>query len=325
MTELNNVDAGEERRNTIWSLHVRGVGVTIFITLGILFGVGLYVLNSPPISWKESVTVRIERGTSAGAIGDQLYAQQLIRSSRAFRWFAKLSGTSSSLKSGTFVLEPSSTQQLLWRLSQGAGEARVTIPEGTRAKEIANLFSKEGIMIFERDLTPFEGYLFPDTYQVAKDATAEDVVRILQNQFKEEWVNIAPFVGARTQKDIVIMASILEKESAGDGDRAIISGILWKRLAKGMRLQVDATLAYERGETSATLSQADLQKDSPYNTYTRSGLPPTPIGNPGLKALLAAAKPEASPYLYYLHDTKGNTYYARTLEEHVANKRKYLK
>jgi len=325
MTTVGDFEINTDNSETHRSFSVRSILIMVFVLFVCALGFIAQTFNLPPSSWKEPVTLRIEKGAPAGAIGDQLVTQHLIRSSRFFRLSAKLTGTSLSLKSGTYILEPSSTRQLLMRLSEGAGESRITIPEGTRAKEIANVLSREGILVFERDLAPFEGYLFPDTYQIAKDATTKEVVGILRGQFDAEWKSVAPFIEKRTQKDIVIMASILEKESAGDSDRAIISGILWKRLEKGMRLQVDATLAYERGETSATLSQSDLKMDSPYNTYSRAGLPPTPIGNPGLKALLAAAKPEASPYWYYLHDAKGNTYYARTLEEHVVNKRRYLK
>lgn len=296
------------------------VGVVLFL------GFAWYVAT-PPASWKEPETVTITRGTSAGIIANNLKEKSLIRSSFVFRSLARITGRSQSLRSGTFVLEPSSMVEILYRLSKGSGEARITIPEGSRAREIAQIFTREGIFVTEQNLVAHEGYLFPDTYQVAKDATADDVVRMLRTQFEEKFLSQLKLGNtlSRSKEDIVTMASILEKESAGDADRAIIAGILWKRLDNSMRLQVDATLAYERGETSATLSTADLAIDSPYNTYRRDGLPPTPTGNPGAKALGAAMWPEESPYWYYLHDKAGNTYYARTLNEHVANKRKYLK
>jgi len=120
------------------------------------------------------------------------------------------------------------------------------------------------------------------------------------------------------------MASIIEKESLNGDERQIVSGILWKRISLGMPLQVDATFLYINGKASAELTKDDLNIDSPYNTYRNKGLPPGPINNPGLDAIVAALYPKDSPYLYYLHDKKGKVHYAKTFNEHVANKRKYL-
>ncbi len=124
----------------------------------------------------------------------------------------------------------------------------------------------------------------------------------------------------------MIMASIIQAEAhAGYEEKQIISGILWNRLSKGMRLQVDATLKYYTGRGSADLTISDLSDDHPYNTYTRGGLPPTPIGNPGIDAIRAALHPKASEYLFYLHDSDGKIRYASTFEEHKKNISAYLK
>ena len=125
-------------------------------------------------------------------------------------------------------------------------------------------------------------------------------------------------------KDIVIMASILEAEARTTETRRIIAGILWKRLDIGMPLQVDAAFQYIDGKTTFQLATSDLETDSPYNTYTRKGLPPTPITNPGLDAILATITPIKTPYLYYLTDKDGKMHYAVTHEGHLANKEKYL-
>jgi len=121
------------------------------------------------------------------------------------------------------------------------------------------------------------------------------------------------------------MASLIEKESSGDEDRSIISGILWKRFNNNRPLQVDATLSYLLGKKSQDLTVDDLNIDSPYNTYRYPGLPVGPIGNPGLEAIQAAIYPKDSPYWFYLHDKTGKAYYAKTFEEHIANKNKYLR
>ena len=120
------------------------------------------------------------------------------------------------------------------------------------------------------------------------------------------------------------MASILEREVKSAEDKKIVSDILWSRIKVGMALQVDATLAYERDKDSYTLTSADLKKDSPYNTYTRRGLPPTPISNPGFDAILGALEPKVNPYLYFLTDKEGKVYYASTYAGHLSNKAKYF-
>jgi len=125
--------------------------------------------------------------------------------------------------------------------------------------------------------------------------------------------------------DIVIMASIIEEEAATAKDRRIISGILWKRLLKGMHLGVDAPFAYDIGKNSATLTTIDLKYDSPYNTYLYGGLPPTPITNPGLDSIDAALHPETSPYYYYLSDKGDTIHYAKTFDEHKVNKERYIR
>jgi UPF0755 protein len=125
---------------------------------------------------------------------------------------------------------------------------------------------------------------------------------------------------------IIIMASLLEKEATDKNDATMISDILWSRIKGGMPLQVDATLGYLLdGKTSAQLTKADLGMDSLYNTYKYKGLPPGPISNPGIDMIIAAANPVQNDFVYYLHDKEGNPYYAKTFKEHVANKFKYLK
>ena len=121
------------------------------------------------------------------------------------------------------------------------------------------------------------------------------------------------------------MASLIEKEASGEKDRNIVSGILWKRIEKGIPLQVDAPFLYILGKESSELTKSDLSINSPFNTYKYKGLTPSPIGNPGLDSIKAAINPEDSPYLYYLHDAEGNIHYARTYSEHQKNIRTYLK
>jgi len=185
----------------------------------------------------------------------------------------------------------------------------ITIPEGFDSYQIADVAGAK-LKNFNRGVflalaTPLEGRLFPDTYFFYTFDTEVAVVQKLHENFKKKISALEGEILAtgKTENDIIIMASLIERESKGDSDRELISGILWKRLKLGMRLQVDAAP----------------------NTYQTKGLPAAPIANPGLAAITAALRPTESAYLYYLHDKKGNTYYAKTFAEHRANIEKYLK
>ena len=185
----------------------------------------------------------------------------------------------------------------------------MTIPEGFDVSDISKTFSLKLTNFnsdkFLTEATAKEGYLFPDTYFFLTTDNEEDVMESMSNNFEKKIAPILPQItsSGKTEKDIITMASIIEKESKGDIDRGFISGILWKRIALGVPLQVDADL----------------------NTYKTRGLPKNPICNPGIKAIEAAIYPKNSPYLYYLHDKEGNIHYAKTFAEHLLNKQKYLR
>jgi UPF0755 protein len=182
-------------------------------------------------------------------------------------------------------------------------------------------------------ISGLEGYLFPDTYYMFKNADFQDIADVfLQNFDKKITPKIRDDI-ARANKnlhDIIIMASLIEKEVISDQDRKIVSGILWNRLRIGIPLQVDATISYVKKQhnmanaPSGRISHADLLLKSPYNTYLHRGLPAGPIGNPGLSAITAAIHPTPSTYLYYLSTPDGRTIFSRTLEEHNKAKHKYL-
>ena len=163
------------------------------------------------------------------------------------------------------------------------------------------MFNKDRFLILTKEK---EGYLFPDTYNFFKGDNEDDALRLMSANFEKKVAPLRPQIvlTGKTEKEIITMASIIEREAKGDADRSLISGILWKRLALGIPLQVDAAL----------------------ETYKTKGLPKSPICNPGLEAIKAAIYPEASNYLYYLHDKDGNIHYARSFEEHKINKLKYL-
>lgn len=212
-----------------------------------------------------------------------------------------------------------------------SNEITITVPEGLNARQIGGLLEKKGlfpgkdfVVAAERE----EGFLFPDTYRFYKDAKPTDVIARMKENFNKKLTrDILDEITAQKQtlKSVITMASILEEEVRDEEDMKIVAGILWKRIDRGMGLNVDAALTYVLGKTSAELTGGDLKYDSPYNTYLYRGLPPTPISNPGLGTIIAALNPTVSKYFYYLTGRDGKTYYAETLEGHALNKRKYLR
>ncbi len=225
---------------------------------------------------------------------------------------------------------------LAWRVSRGKLDivpVRITIPEGVNSYEIADIITnnfpsfdkKVFLSIIEKQ--KLEGYLFPDTYFFVPDIKEEDIVKIMTDNFNAKIndlrLDIEKF--GKSLSDVIKMASIVEEEARTLESREIVAGILWKRISIGMALQVDSSFKYINGKTTATLTIEDLKIDSPYNSYTKRGLPPTPISNPGLEAIKATIYPIKTGYFYFLTGNDGNMYYATTFDEHVENKFKYLK
>ncbi|MBI3963636.1 MAG: endolytic transglycosylase MltG [Candidatus Kerfeldbacteria bacterium] len=172
-----------------------------------------------------------------------------------------------------------------------------------------------------------EGFLYPDTYRVFRDASTADVVwKMLENFDRRIHEGLRSAYDARglTLNDAVTVASLLESEVRTSEDRRMVTDIIARRIEAGMPLQLDATITYLTGRKSADLTPADLGTDSPYNTYRNQGLPPGPISNPGLSSFEAVADPLPNEFLYYLTARTGETIYSRTFEEHVANKQQYL-
>ncbi|MBI2010625.1 MAG: endolytic transglycosylase MltG [Candidatus Colwellbacteria bacterium] len=215
------------------------------------------------------------------------------------------------------------------RLLFGPETTEVTIPEGMRVAEI-NILLKEAGVLRGQELSPeLEGYLFPDTYEFFLPTPREEVEAKLVSNFNVKVKSVIPPDRSEKEfREIIIAASLIEKEVPDLADRKLVSGIIWKRLSNNMPLQVDWTICYLKGlagDRCLPISETDKKIDSPYNTYLYPGLPPGPISNPGLDAIEAALLPAHSDYWYYLSDPKTNqTIFARTLDEHNQNIIKYL-
>jgi len=202
----------------------------------------------------------------------------------------------------------------------------VTIPEGSRVGEINEILSDAGVLLPDQELQEeLEGYLFPDTYEFFLGSSIEVIEERLTENFNEKIEELLVGINVGMTKEIVTMASLIEREVSDKSERRIASGILWKRIKNNVPLQVDATICYIKGTPCLPITKGDKESDSLYNTYLYSGLPPGPINNPGVDAIEASIYPESSPYWYYLSDPEsGQTIFAKTLDEHNLNVVKYL-
>lgn len=320
------------------SFAVRFLLLLILVFVGLLFGVFFWEDGLRAVDKADTTDVQfmVKKGETVNSIVDRLSGERLIRSRLVFYLYLKFSGTDSKVQAGNFHLMKSmSTKELAHALTVGSLDVWVTTLEGWRSEEIATKLSQElGIPEREFMAVAREGYMFPDTYLVPKDASAGGVSSLFTDTFEKKFTaEMRAEIGrqGRTLKDVVILASILEREGKSATDKPVIAGILLKRLKAGWPLDIDATLQYALGYQTVDktwwkkeLTDQDKKINSPYNTYANPGLPPGPISNPGLSSLQASVYPQDSPYWFYLHDPQGQIHYAKTIEEHNANIQKYL-
>lgn len=312
------------------------------------FSLWFWWLNSiQPVNLQDRETriFVVQKGESIRQVARRLEEGGLIRSKLAIFLLMKSQGIEKNIQAGTFRLSASMTPEaIIKELAHGTLDIWVTIIEGWRAEEVADYLRKTlpetaDYHSYLEAVSGREGYLFPDTYLIPKDASASAVVDILlanfEKKFSKEIEEDARKTGF-TREQVVVLASIVEREAKYDEDRPMVAGILLNRLNEGMPLQADATVQYavagvkcKVSEMECTwwpknLTKDDLKIDSPYNTYLNTGLPPASISSPGLAAIKAAAQPAKTDYLFYLSDQDGHMHYAKTLDEHNENIRKYL-
>lgn len=303
------------------------------IALGAIFWWrnGLSPVNSTN---KKSTIFVVQKGAGLKEIAGNLEKEGLVKNRITFFLYARLNKLENKIQAGDFRLNPSmSAEEIADNLTHGTLDIWVTIPEGKRATEIAEIL-KEKIPSYSPSWASYlnlnEGYLFPDTYLIPKDATIEMVLNQMMGNFDKRYTKLDASKTKLTKKGIVILASIIEREARAEEDRPIVAGILLNRLENGMRLELCSTVQYSIGYYPLQktwwkngLTFDDLEISSPYNTYRNDGLPPTPIANPGIAALDAVVNPTKSDYLYWLSDATGQIHYSKTLREHNQNIQKY--
>ena len=309
---------------------------------------------SPMSSRSQLVSFHIDPGESSDQIGQDLYNHGLIHSSEVFLVWVKYRDTNARLEAGDFVLNKNMN---MIQIIQALGKAQpkqvvLSLPEGYTLQQMAQAAEKSGLgtaadyqtaaqasswqydFLANRPASApksLEGFLFPDTYQLDKTATARDLVKRQLDRFGQQFTPAlraqagqpAASRPAESVFSIVTLASIVEREVSRDPDRAIICGIFYNRLAKGMPLQTDVTVLYGLNKLQGPLTEPDKQKDTPYNTYLHPGLPPGPVSNSGMASINACLAPQKTDYYYFFSDAHGITRYAKTYAEHQQQQQQY--
>ncbi|WCC80867.1 endolytic transglycosylase MltG [Cutibacterium equinum] len=336
--------------------------VAVLLALAILAGGGAFVgvkIHDAYISYKSAddylgdgekdVLVRVPSGASVSEVGSILLDSDVIKSTKAYNKAIADSESDVTIQAGQYKLKTHmSAAKAVAVLSDpdNIQRTRVTLPEGLTTEQQFAIMAEGTTMPIDSFKAAYkqtaklglpvwakgrpEGFLFPDTYEVGSNPTPLEILQMQTNQFVKQ-VNTMNFIGQaqaikRTPYDALIVASILEKEAKNPKDMRTVAGIIYNRLNQGMKLESDATVLYaNHAEGKLTTTDEQRAKDSPYNTYLRNGLPPTPINNPGAASMEAAVTPIKSDYLYWVvtDPDKGTTAYAKTLADHEKNVKKF--
>ena len=334
-------------------LKVISIIILLVLALAVSFfagvGAGAYYLLVP-VGGNKSTVIEVPKGATGGVVANRLEKAGLIKKAWLFKLVLKVTDSGKDIKPGKYNLNQNMTMmEILHQIKTGQGKVRfVTIPEGLTLKEIAKLLDEKKITsrddflstaankefyVNGKKLKKVEGYLLPDTYDFPKSFTTEDIINRLIKEFDQKAVpsykkHKDKLPRKMTLNEIVILASLIEREAQVPSERPIIASVYYNRLKKGMKLQCDATVQYALGKTKPILKYSDLEVKSPYNTYLHKGLPPGPIANPGIESIKAALTPEKTTYLYYVrNDVKndGSHIFTNSLSEHNNAIRKYQK
>jgi len=279
----------------------------------------------------DKVRVTIYSGMSAQKVAGILKKEGIIKSTAPFLYWLAIKGAASRIKAGTYEIFPqSSLNSIVKKIVEGRTlQVKVTIPEGYTARQIASILGEKGVADKEKFLKiverkNMEGYLFPETYFFPLNISEEEIVKVMNREFEK---NFSPWIRERakkynfTERDVVILASLIEREAKTDEERRIVSAVFHNRLKKRWRLESCATVQYAMGKWKSRLYQKDLKIDSPYNTYKHFGLPPGPIANPGLASLEAAVTPADTDAMFFVADGEGTHIFSKYLAEHIKNKK----
>jgi UPF0755 protein len=334
-------------------------GVIVVVLLGMVASVGIWFyqhtrswLHAPIAQLSETVVYEVPRGAALVTVLNDLKKRGIIEHPRELSAWVKYMRPGFTLKAGEYEIQAGMSPVDIATLFDSGKVVlhKVTIVEGTTVKDLRRLLADQATLRITTDqlsntalmkqlksggangkLTHPEGQFFPDTYVFPKGTTDFDILRMANDRMRKEldraWSERDPGLPLANAYEALILASIVEKETALGTERPMIAGVFVERLRKGMRLQTDPTVIYGIGDSyDGNIRKSDLLRDTPYNTYTRPGLPPTPICLPGVAALNAVVHPEKTEALFFVATGRGDGshYFSRTLEEHNAALRRYL-
>ncbi|MBU1176855.1 endolytic transglycosylase MltG [Patescibacteria group bacterium] len=292
-----------------------------------------YQINSSLNNNSAEKVFIIEKGDGLKAIATNLEKDGIIKNSTWFTAYVFYKGLAGNLQAGEYSLSPNlNIIQISEKIFEGdtiSKDIKITIPEGFNLKQIDARLTEKGLIEAGELATQsnLEGYLFPDTYQFNKKMNLDEIIKIMKDNFNNKLdVDLINEIQRqnKTIREIIIMASLIEKEVSLYDDRRIVSGVFWNRLSINYPLQSCATIAYALEKDKWIYSVEDTKIDSPYNTYKNTGLPPGPICNPGLLAIKSAIYPQYTDYYFFLSKPTGETVFSKTFEDHQANIVEYL-
>ena len=309
----------------------------ILVLLAVLaLGLSFYWFNEPgPLAKSGDATiVELDRGMGVYDIAQKLKAEGLITDAGFFAIWVRLSGNGTQLRAGEYSIPSrASMAEIVQILKHGKAILhRLTIPEGLTTAQVLRLVEANDVLIGDVGAAPPEGSLLPETYSFPRGTSRAEIISMMgkahETLMAQIWPDRAAELPFKTQEEAVTLASIVEKETAKPDERGRIAAVYINRLKRGMLLQSDPTVIYglTGGEPLGRgLKQSELQKPTPYNTYLKPGLPPTPIANPGKASLEAVLNPPSTKELYFVADGSGGHVFATTLAEHEANVKKWRK
>lgn len=328
--------------------------IVIIITVAYLY-LNNYIeesLKAVDLSDDSPIVVVIPGGSSTNDIAEILFENNLILSTRSFKYYTEKTGLDVKLKAGTYLLSKNmNVDALLNSLTKGGSSGNtfnITVIEGLTNEDIAKTLSEQADLNYDKfvelmenpevfkddfeflkdvSISNLQGYLMPETYNIYVNSSEEDIVRVLLRQFDEFYINeIKPRMENThlTFEEVINLASIVEKEALLDEERDEVAKVFLNRLDINMKLQSCATVNYARGEWKERLTYDDIAIDSPYNTYIIDGLPPSPINSPGKVSIISVLEPADVDYLFFVAKGDGSHYFSNTYDEHIDAAEEYL-
>ena len=334
MVETASAKPKKQRSRRFWWLLV----VLAIVSLWLMADV-YHFISAPASSKPEEVVIEVSSGMSLRTLSNLLQERGLVSSAERFGWLVRLKGAARRIKAGEYKLSTGLRPgEVLDKIVRGEVLLhQITFPEGYTMKQMAEILDSRGLARANRFIatasnpafvqklnipaSTLEGYLFPDTYQFARNLPVENILSSLVERFDQHFGPAqdekADQLGF-TRHQVVILASVVEKETAVAEERPMIAGVFLNRLKKGIRLQSDPTVIYGLKNFNGNLTRAHLETDTPYNTYTRLGLPAGPICNPGAESIQAVLNPASTAYLYFVAKKDGTHHFSTSLVEHNA-------